>query len=82
VIIWEPVSALAGRSWNITSNMGPGAWFVGPLGVIESALSGRVSVTSVDSTNKVQGDVWLRFPSQTVAAEFSAHWIQTGILCG
>jgi len=80
VVFWEPVSALAGRIWDITTDMGPGAWyFTGHK--VQSAISGRVTVTSVDTTNKVDGAVDLQFPSRSVETEFNAPWLNTGVTC-
>ncbi|HMG17883.1 MAG TPA: hypothetical protein VK573_04095, partial [Gemmatimonadales bacterium] len=79
--IWEPVSELAGRTWDITTALGPGVWYVTGPGKVQSAISGRVSVTSVDTTNKVNGAVDLQFPSRSVETEFNAPWLNTGVTC-
>jgi len=81
IVIWEPVSALVPRTWDITTATGPGAWYVTGPGRVQSGLSGRVTVTSVDTTNKVDGTVELRFPSRVVETEFSAPWINSGVTC-
>jgi hypothetical protein len=46
VMILESVSALSPRTWDITSNTGPGVWYAVAPGQFESATSGRVTVTS------------------------------------
>lgn len=80
--ILESVDNLAGRTWDITTSMGPGAWYVAGPDNVQSAVSGQVRVTSVDSTKKVEGAVELRFPGRLVVTDFSAPWIESLILCG
>jgi hypothetical protein len=82
VMILESVSALSPRTWDITSNTGPGVWYAVAPGQFESATSGRVTVTRVDNTYRVEGSVQLRFPSRSVATAFSARWLERAVLCG
>ena len=82
VMILGSVSDLSPRTWDITTNTGPGVWYaVGP-NQFESATSGRVTVTSIDSTNRIEGFVQLGFPSRFVATAFSAQWLERAVLCG
>lgn len=81
IVIAEPVSALPGRIWDITMDTAPGVWYAVRPGRMQSAISGRVSVTSVDSTNRVDGAVDLQFPARTVATAFRAPWIESRVLC-
>ena len=82
VMILESVSDLSPRTWDITTSTGPGVWYAEGPGQYESAISGRVTVTSVDSTYDLEGVVQLWFPSQSVAAAFSARWLERAVLCG
>jgi hypothetical protein len=82
VMILESISDLSPRTWDITTNTGPGVWYaVGPNDY-QSATSGRVTVTSVDSTHDLKGFVQLVFPSRSVTTAFSARWLETAVLCG
>jgi len=84
VVIMESVGNLAGRTWDITTDMGPGAWYVtgGGANQRQAALSGHVRVTSVDSAQRIRGAVELRFPARTVVTDFSAPWVEPFFLCG
>ncbi|SRR6266511_2289781 len=82
VAISAQVSALAGRRWDIPSDTGVVAWYVTGAGKAQPAISGRVTVTRVDSTKRVDGTVELQFPSRIVATAFSAPWIDSGVTCG
>jgi hypothetical protein len=82
VMMLVSVDDLAGRTFDITSDLGPVVWYVtGPM-QRESAISGYVRVTSVDSTRRVVGTVELRFPSRAVRTDFSAPWVEPFFLCG
>ena len=82
VMILESVSDLSPRTWDITTNTGPGVWYaVGPDDY-QSATSGRVTVTSIDSTNRIEGFVQLGFPARFITTAFSAPWLERAVLCG
>lgn len=74
------VSTLAGKSWDIDAKT-LGAWYVTGPGRSEAAVTGHVSITSVDSDLTVVGSVSLRFPSRFVDMPFTAPWLETGMLC-
>ncbi len=82
VTILQSVTELSPRTWDITSNTGPGVWYAVAPGQFESATSGRVTVSSVDNRYRVEGSVQLRFPSRSVATAFSARWLERAVLCG
>ena len=84
VVILDRVDNLAGRTWDITTDMGPGAWYVtgGDSHQRQAAFSGQVRVTSVDSSQLVRGAVELRFPARSVVTDFSAPWVEPFFLCG
>ena len=83
VQVWFPpaVSALGGHSWSVGPNADASASYVQLPGRSESADGGSISITSVDSTNTIEGTVNLRFPSRTVAMPFRAPWIPLEVLC-
>jgi len=80
ITIQQPVSGLAGRTWQIGSQAG--AFYLVGGDVQVSAIAGSVTVTQVDATNRVDGRVNLQFPSSLIAMEFSAPWIDSGLRCG
>ena len=79
--ITEYVTQLAGRTFNVTDGFDSARYIRGP-NTSESALVGRVRITSVDSANTVVGSVSLRFPSRIVDQQFTAQWIPPRFLCG
>ncbi len=81
VVIWQSVREIASHTFSVTRNVGAGAWYVTGPNKVESALSGSVTVTSVDSTDTVEGSLALRFPSRVVETPFTAPWINNGMLC-
>lgn len=82
VMILEAVSDLSPRTWDITTSTAPGVWYAAGPDDYQSATSGRVTVTSIDSTNRVDGFVQLGFPARFVATAFSAPWLERAVLCG
>lgn len=84
VDLWKPASALVG-TWALlpSSANGIAARFWPPPGGIETATSGKVTVTSVGTDSTITGSVDLQFPSaQRVRGGFSARWITRTFLCG
>lgn len=84
VDLWKPAGALVG-TWTLlpSSANGIAARFLPPPGGIETAVSGRVTVTSVGTDSTITGSVDLQFPSdQRVRGGFSARWITRTFLCG
>ena len=75
------VNTLAGKSWDIDANTYLPAWYVTNPNKSEPAVSGHVSITSVDAASTVVGSVSLRFPSRFVEMPFTAPWLNTGMLC-
>ena len=83
IMIDEPISALAGRTFLAGSGGTAGATYVAVLNSFEYASMGRVIIGSVDADSTIHGEVSLTFPSRQVVAAFIAPWIQpTGTLCG
>jgi len=83
IMIDEPLSALAGRTFLAGSGGTAGATYVAFLNSFEYASMGRVIIGSVDADSTIHGEVSLTFPSRQVVGAFTAPWIQrTGILCG
>lgn len=82
VLFLVPVSSLAGQTWDITTSLGPGTWYVVGPEREQPATSGRITVTSVDSANTIVGTVELRFPYRKVTIGFTARWVESLILCG
>ena len=83
IMIDEPLSALAGRTFLAGSGGTAGATYVAVLNSCEYASMGRVIIGSVDADSTIHGEVSLTFPSRQVVAAFIAPWIQpTGTLCG
>lgn len=80
VVIWEPVNALAGRTWTMNTDTAGARNVVGG-DAYESAASGHITVTGVDGSKKVEGVVDLHFPSVRVATHFNAPWIGNGGTC-
>lgn len=80
VVIWEPVNALAGRTWRMNTDTAGARYVVGGDAHV-SARSGHVTVTDVDGSNNVEGIVDLHFPSFRVATHFYAPWIGNGGTC-
>lgn len=79
--ITESPAQLTGRTWSVTSDSAAARYFTAP-NKSERAISGSVTVTSVDSANTVAGSVLLRFPSRIVETQFTAPWIESLMLCG
>jgi hypothetical protein len=81
MMILDDVSALPGRTLSVTGDSAGATYIVNP-GQSESAISGSVTITSVDSAQTVKGSVSLRFPSRVVEMQFTAPWIESLMLCG
>lgn len=80
ITILEPVDTLAGSTWQIGDKAG--AFYLVGGDVQVSATSGRVTVTHVDATKRVEGSVNLQFSSWLLVTEFSAPWVESGVTCG
>lgn len=79
VVIWEGLSALPGRQWEVDA--ASVRYLRGP-GIFQDAIAGTVRVDRVDNDNRVIGSVELRFPSLMLSEQFSAPWVESFILCG
>ena len=66
---------ISARTWDIAADVTPDVSYNTSPGKFEGAISGTVTVTSVDNS-KVEGSVDLQFPSRTVTKPFSAPWVQ------
>jgi hypothetical protein len=83
IMIDQPLSALAGRTFLVGSGGTAGASYNGAPNSFESASMGRVIIASVDADSTIHGEVSLTFPSRQVVVAFTAPWIhRTGVLCG
>jgi hypothetical protein len=78
--VTESVSRLAERTWSVTGDSASASYITQP-NKSERALSGSITITSVDSASTVIGSVSLRFPSRIVEMPFTAPWINTGMTC-
>lgn len=81
MMILADVHGLPGRTLSVTGDSA-GATYVMKPGQSQSAVSGTVTITSVDSAKTVTGSVSLRFPSRVVDMQFTAPWIESLMLCG
>jgi hypothetical protein len=83
VYIWHAVSELGGTTWSIDDGSGDvsARYSLGP-GNFVSATAGSVRIERVGTDNRVEGSVQLRFPSQSVAEDFNAPWVERLSLCG
>jgi hypothetical protein len=79
--IWNPPYPLAGHTWSVSPRGEASASFVPWPGALQSASSGSITITSVDSSRTVDGVVDLQFPSRMVTTHFKAPWISSGVYC-
>ena len=82
IMIEEPLSALAGRTFLVGSGGTAGATYIAGPNSYESASTGRVVIGSVDADSTIHGSVNLSFNSRRVLDMFHADWIHRGMLCG
>ncbi len=82
IMIDEPLSALAGRTFLVGSGGTAGATYVAGPNSYESASTGRVVIGSVDADSTIHGSVNLSFSSRRVLDMFRADWIHRTVLCG
>ena len=82
MMIEEPLSALAGRTFLVGSGGTAGATYVAGSNAFESASTGRVIISSVDADSTIHGEVSLSFSSRRVIEAFRADWIPRTMLCG
>ena len=82
IMINEPLSALAGRTFLVGSGGTAGATYIAGSNSYESASMGRVIIGSVDADSTIHGEVGLSFSSRQVIEDFRAVWIQATMLCG
>jgi len=82
MMINEPLSALAGRTFLVGSGGTAGATYIAGPNSYESAAVGRVIIGSVDADSTIHGEVSLVFSSRRVSDNFNAVWIQRTVLCG
>ncbi|SRR6266487_3600834 len=82
IMIDEPLSALAGRTFLVGSGGTAGATYIAGPNSYESASLGRVIIAGVDADNTIHGNVSLSFSSHLVIDDFNAVWIQRTVLCG
>jgi hypothetical protein len=80
VVIAQSPSQIAAGTWFI-DNATASAWYVPWAGLRQPATSGRITVTSVDSSHKLSGSVELESPPWHVATAFNAAFIPSGIFC-
>ena len=82
IMIDEPLSALAGRTFLVGSGGTAGATYIAGPNSYESASTGRVVIGSVDADSTIHGSVNLSFSSRRVLDMFRADWIDRRVLCG
>jgi hypothetical protein len=82
IMINEPLSALAGRTFLVGSGGTAGATYIAGPNTYESASMGRVIIGSVDADSTINGEVSLSFSSRQLVEDFNAVWIQRRVLCG
>jgi len=81
IMIEQPLSALAGRTFLVGSGGTAGATYIVGPNSYESASMGRVIIGSVDADSTIHGEVSLVFSSQRVSDNFNAVWINSRVLC-
>ncbi len=72
-------ASLAGRTWTVGGTDGMWASYVPWPATRQSATSGSITITSVDSTNAIEGDLDLQFPSRIVVTHFKAGWFKSDL---
>jgi hypothetical protein len=78
--IFEGVSTLAGRTWNLTGDSAH-ADYVTQLHS-EAVSSGTVTITGVDGAKTVRGKLSATFGGRAVVTDFAAPWLENRVLCG
>lgn len=79
--IWFPPNPLAGHTFNVNPNGDATAWYAWPPGTHQSASSGSLTITMVDSANTLSGELRAQFPARFVAAHFIAPRIRSNVTC-
>jgi hypothetical protein len=83
IAVWQPLDRLRERTWTLGEGAATAGYFT-TQNEFETASSGSVTVTTIDSDSTVRGSAVFTFPTRgTVTGGFRAHWLPVAtLLCG